>query len=127
MVLTKTRMICIAALAATISVFGPASVKAAGSGPVSRLRPAIVLTRRAPHCAGRMQRHVALRAADAAPPLTSATDAAAQEKYRPAVLLQARDQYEKERGFRFNKIVRGNTGKKLLALTFDDGPHEGYT
>ena len=38
-------------------------------------------------------------------------------------------QHEKElaRGLRLSKVLRGNTGRKQLALTFDDGPHPAYT
>jgi peptidoglycan/xylan/chitin deacetylase (PgdA/CDA1 family) len=43
------------------------------------------------------------------------------------VELLAKDTYEKSRGYRFNKIIRGNMDRKEIALTFDDGPHEGYT
>jgi peptidoglycan/xylan/chitin deacetylase (PgdA/CDA1 family) len=49
------------------------------------------------------------------------------EKYRPTMMLKAREEYEQERGYRFNKIIRGNKEKKLIALTFDDGPHGVYT
>ena len=49
------------------------------------------------------------------------------EKYRPTVMLKAREEFEQERGYKFNKIVRGSKGKKLIALTFDDGPHGEYT
>ena len=49
------------------------------------------------------------------------------EKYRPEVTLKAREDYEQEQGYHFSKIVRGNKQRKLLALTFDDGPHGEYT
>ena len=39
----------------------------------------------------------------------------------------ARTQYTDECGVRLSRIVRGNHDKKLVALTFDDGPHAGYT
>ena len=49
------------------------------------------------------------------------------EKYRPYLTLLAKDQYEEERGFKFNKIIRGDIRKQRVALTFDDGPHPVYT
>ena len=39
----------------------------------------------------------------------------------------ARTQYAQERGFTFNKIIRGDTRRPLIALTFDDGPHPAMT
>src|SRR4051812_16958751 len=50
-------------------------------------------------------------------PEVSKNDNEVPEKYRPSVALKARDDYEKERGYHFSKIVRGNKSKKLLALT----------
>ena len=49
------------------------------------------------------------------------------EKYRPYLTLLAKDEYESERGFKFNKIIRGDIRKQRIALTFDDGPHPVYT
>ena len=49
------------------------------------------------------------------------------EKYRPYLTLLAKDEYEQERGFKFNKIIRGDIRKQRIALTFDDGPHPVYT
>lgn len=43
------------------------------------------------------------------------------------VELLAKDTYEKSRGYRFGKIIRGNVNRKEIALTFDDGPHAVYT
>lgn len=43
------------------------------------------------------------------------------------VELLAKDTYEKSKGYRFNKIIRGNVKSKEIALTFDDGPHAVYT
>jgi peptidoglycan/xylan/chitin deacetylase (PgdA/CDA1 family) len=36
-------------------------------------------------------------------------------------------QTELAKGLRYHKLVRGDRGKKTLALTFDDGPHPQYT
>lgn len=49
------------------------------------------------------------------------------EKYQPYLTLLAKDEYEQERGFKFNKIIRGDIRKRRIALTFDDGPHPVYT
>src|SRR5262249_20303438 len=35
----------------------------------------------------------------------------------------ARSQHSRERGIQFPKLVRGNPDRKVVALTFDDGPH----
>ena len=43
------------------------------------------------------------------------------------VELLAKDTYEKSRGYKFGKIIRGNVNRKEIALTFDDGPHAVYT
>jgi peptidoglycan/xylan/chitin deacetylase (PgdA/CDA1 family) len=44
-------------------------------------------------------------------------------------LLQenARRSYDAEQAVTINRFVRGNTHKRLVALTFDDGPHENWT
>jgi len=49
------------------------------------------------------------------------------ERYRPYLTLLAKDEYEQERGYKFNKIIRGDIRKQRIALTFDDGPHPVYT
>jgi len=49
------------------------------------------------------------------------------ERYRPYLTLLAKDEYEQERGYTFNKIIRGDIRKRRIALTFDDGPHPVYT
>lgn len=49
------------------------------------------------------------------------------ERYRPYQTLLAKDEYEQERGYKFNKIIRGDIRKQRIALTFDDGPHPVYT
>jgi len=43
------------------------------------------------------------------------------------VTQMARAQYAREQGFRFNKIIRGDTRRPRIALTFDDGPHPALT
>ncbi len=49
------------------------------------------------------------------------------ERYRPYMTLLAKDESEQERGYKFNKIIRGDIRKPRIALTFDDGPHPVYT
>ena len=46
---------------------------------------------------------------------------------RPYEGLLAKNQYARELGCHFNKLVRGDTRRPLIALTFDDGPHPVYT
>ena len=41
--------------------------------------------------------------------------------------LFAQHQDELARGLRLSKLLEGDTSKKEIALTFDDGPHIGYT
>ncbi len=43
------------------------------------------------------------------------------------VTEMAREQYTRERGFTFNKIIRGDVRRPRIALTFDDGPHPALT
>jgi peptidoglycan/xylan/chitin deacetylase (PgdA/CDA1 family) len=63
----------------------------------------------------------------AMPPAQLFPDLQSPEKYRPVIMLKARDEYEKEQGIQFDKILRGNKTKKMIALTFDDGPHAVFT
>ena len=44
------------------------------------------------------------------------------EQYRSAVEINAKDDYERERGYHLAKIVKGNPHGHEIALTFDDGP-----
>lgn len=41
--------------------------------------------------------------------------------------ILARDNNEMGRGISYHTIARGDSAKKEIALTFDDGPHPGYT
>ena len=52
---------------------------------------------------------------------------AQQEVYRSPEELQAQDVRERRRGLSLAKLSRGNPREKLLALTFDDGPHPDFT
>ena len=52
---------------------------------------------------------------------------AEEEIYRSPEELVAQDARETRRGEKLPKLMRGNPNKKLLALTFDDGPHQIYT
>lgn len=49
------------------------------------------------------------------------------EVYRSAEELAAQDAREHRRGQVLPKLIRGNPREKVLALTFDDGPHPVYT
>ena len=46
---------------------------------------------------------------------------------RPYEMLLAKNQYARDQSCRFNKILRGDTHRPQVALTFDDGPHPVYT
>ena len=46
---------------------------------------------------------------------------------RPYEMLLAKNQYARDQSCRFNKIVRGDTHRPQIALTFDDGPHPAVT
>jgi peptidoglycan/xylan/chitin deacetylase (PgdA/CDA1 family) len=52
---------------------------------------------------------------------------AKKEVYRSVPVLLAQDQVELRRGLKYHKLMRGPTKGKLIALTFDDGPHPQYT
>ncbi|MCW5941724.1 MAG: polysaccharide deacetylase family protein [Fimbriimonadaceae bacterium] len=52
---------------------------------------------------------------------------ALQEVYRSTEELVGQDAREKRRGQALPKISRGNPREKILALTFDDGPHPVLT
>lgn len=52
---------------------------------------------------------------------------ALQEVYKSPEELAAQDVREKRRGLVLPKLARGNPAQKILALTFDDGPHPGLT
>lgn len=49
------------------------------------------------------------------------------EVYRSSEELAAQDERERRRGQVLPKLTRGNPKEKVLALTFDDGPHPEYT
>jgi len=52
---------------------------------------------------------------------------AAPEQISTVLSQRARNEYNREQGYRFDKIQRGNPKIKDIALTFDDGPHQVYT
>jgi peptidoglycan/xylan/chitin deacetylase (PgdA/CDA1 family) len=52
---------------------------------------------------------------------------ALSEVYRSADELKAQDVREQRRGLVLPKLRRGNSSLKMLALTFDDGPHPAFT
>lgn len=48
-------------------------------------------------------------------------------RYLSVAEIKAKHEYEQERGIKFDKLVRGNPKQKIVALTFDDGPHQDKT
>lgn len=52
---------------------------------------------------------------------------ASREIYRQRADLMTQHQGELGRGLYFAKLIQGDPLKKQIALTFDDGPHPGYT
>ncbi len=52
---------------------------------------------------------------------------ARREVHKSARELLAQHEDEQERGLKYSKLMHGSRRKKELALTFDDGPHPGYT
>jgi len=52
---------------------------------------------------------------------------AKEEAYKSVPELVAQDATELAKGIRFHKIIQGDTAKKDIAITFDDGPHPDYT
>lgn len=52
---------------------------------------------------------------------------AKEEVYKSIPELLAQHETELSRGLRYRKIIHGDRTRKWVALTFDDGPHPGYT
>ena len=52
---------------------------------------------------------------------------ARQEVDKSTMAILAQHQAEMARGINYYKIIRGNTKKRQIALTFDDGPHPAFT
>jgi len=52
---------------------------------------------------------------------------ALEEVDRSPEEIAAQSSREERQGLYLPKLIRGNTHEKLLALTFDDGPHPGFT
>ncbi len=52
---------------------------------------------------------------------------AKREVDRSVLELQAQHKVELQQGLRLDKLFRGNPAEKTIALTFDDGPHPGFT
>jgi peptidoglycan/xylan/chitin deacetylase (PgdA/CDA1 family) len=49
------------------------------------------------------------------------------EIYKSAAELKAQNEAEMARGLRYPKLMHGDPRRRQVALTFDDGPHPGYT
>lgn len=52
---------------------------------------------------------------------------AKEEVYKSVPELLAQHETEMSRGLRYKKLMHGDRARKQIALTFDDGPHPGYT
>lgn len=52
---------------------------------------------------------------------------AQREVYRSTVDLLEQDRNESRQGIRYRKLMRGDPSARVVALTFDDGPHPNYT
>jgi peptidoglycan-N-acetylglucosamine deacetylase len=56
-------------------------------------------------------------------PQKSQNDPRSLLDYRRLIALAAQDDAERQKGIRVTKVVTGDPGQRLVALTFDDGPH----
>lgn len=63
------------------------------------------------------------------PPQSTARTAGVwnEGRYLSVAEIAARQEWERERGIVYPKLVRGNPALKEVALTFDDGPHPAFT
>jgi peptidoglycan/xylan/chitin deacetylase (PgdA/CDA1 family) len=52
---------------------------------------------------------------------------AQRENYRSVREVLAQRDDEQDRGLRFSKLYHGDTARRQIALTFDDGPHPQFT
>jgi peptidoglycan/xylan/chitin deacetylase (PgdA/CDA1 family) len=59
--------------------------------------------------------------------LVAANPKLVEYRYRLPAEIKARQEYEREHGITFPRLVRGNPMRKEIALTFDDGPHPLFT
>ena len=50
-----------------------------------------------------------------------------ENRYLSVAEVKAKHEYEQEKNIAFPKLVRGNPKQKIIALTFDDGPHPEKT
>jgi peptidoglycan-N-acetylglucosamine deacetylase len=64
---------------------------------------------------------------DPAAALDGVWQSARKEVYKSVPELLARHEIEIERGCRHRKLFCGDGGRKMVAITFDDGPHPAYT
>lgn len=63
----------------------------------------------------------------AAVALVAAKPTQGKEIYRSPGELRAQDEAELRAGLKYLKLIKGDPTSKLIALTFDDGPHLGWT
>jgi len=66
-------------------------------------------------------------AADLSTKLDQYWQNAKNEVYKSVLELIAQDQSELEKNLKFSKLMHGDTTKKQIAITFDDGPHPEFT
>jgi polysaccharide deacetylase family sporulation protein PdaB len=85
-------------------------------------------------CRATARRHVLQTArmpsapkADLAAHLDEHWQSAREEVDRNVLQIIEQHQAELERGTRYHKFMRGDTRKRQVAITFDDGPHRAYT
>ncbi len=63
----------------------------------------------------------------ARPAAVASPEAAKGEVYKSAGTLAAQQQRDLQRGVKYDLLAHGNPRMKVVALTFDDGPHPQYT
>jgi peptidoglycan/xylan/chitin deacetylase (PgdA/CDA1 family) len=91
------------------------SLCAAGCGHASV--PATATARKSPAAASKAD----------APRIDQFWARAKQESYKSVEELTAQHAREVRKGLHYDKLVRGDPAVRAVALTFDDGPHPGFT
>ncbi|HEY3416089.1 MAG TPA: polysaccharide deacetylase family protein [Armatimonadota bacterium] len=76
---------------------------------------------------GQQAREPTVKTAEIVDPSDPYWEHAKLEVDRSVLELIAQHQAELARGTRYHKFMHGDTGKKWIALTFDDGPHPKFT
>ena len=97
------------------------------------MSPGLVLTASAVlvTCASASQTRESGQPAAASPPVGLSAEAfwehAKEVVYKSAGELAAQHAREIRKGVYYDKLIRGNPTERMVALTFDDGPHPEYT